>query len=397
MLNLENAALAGKKVIVRVDLNVPILHGKVTDTERIERILPTIHYLRSRNSKVILMSHFGRPKGSFNLDMSLAPIVDKLQEFLPNITVKFAVDCRGQKAQDAVSGLQVGEVLMLENLRFYKEEAENDVEFSKELASYADLYINDSFSCSHRSHSSIDGITKFLPSYPGLLLTEEISTLEKYLTNPKKPMISIVGGSKVSTKIILLKHLAVCSHAIVIGGAMANTFLKAQNIDVKKSLVEDDFLDVAKEILIIAQQNNCEIILPEDVVVAKNITDSFDVKVVSVNAVPDDYMILDIGPQAVGYIASKLADSKTVLWNGPLGAFEFRPFNIGSESIARHISLLTSQGKMISIAGGGDVVASVKGSGLKNTFTYISTAGGAFLAWLEGKDLPGIRALKEAN
>ncbi|MBT4922147.1 MAG: phosphoglycerate kinase [Rickettsiales bacterium] len=397
MLNLENAALAGKKVIVRVDLNVPILHGKVTDTERIERILPTIHYLRSRNSKVILMSHFGRPKGSFNLDMSLAPIVDKLQEFLPNITVKFAVDCRGQKAQDAVSGLQVGEVLMLENLRFYKEEAENDVEFSKELASYADLYINDSFSCSHRSHSSIEGITKFLPSYPGLLLTEEISTLEKYLTNPKKPMISIVGGSKVSTKIILLKHLAVCSHAIVIGGAMANTFLKAQNIDVKKSLVEDDFLDVAKEILIIAQQNNCEIILPEDVVVAKNITDSFDVKVVSVNAVPDDYMILDIGPQAVGYIASKLADSKTVLWNGPLGAFEFRPFNIGSESIARHISLLTSQGKMISIAGGGDVVASVKGSGLKNTFTYISTAGGAFLAWLEGKDLPGIRALKEAN
>ena len=395
MLNLENTDLTSKKVIVRVDLNVPILHGKVTDTERIERILPTINYLISNNAKVILISHFGRPKGSFNLDMSLAPIVDKLQEFLPDVDVKFAVDCRGRKASEAVSALQEGEVLILENLRFYKEETENDEEFSKELASYADLYINDSFSCSHRSHSSIDGITKFLPSYPGLLLKEEISTLEKYLTNPQNPMISIVGGSKVSTKIELLKHLVVCSSGIVIGGAMANTFLKAQNIDVKNSLVENDFLDVAKEILVLSEQHNCEIILPEDVVVAKNITDSHDVMVVPVRAVPDDYMILDIGPGAVNYIAEKLAQSKTVLWNGPLGAFEFRPFNIGSEAIARHISLLTSQGKVISIAGGGDVVASLKGSGLKNTLTYISTAGGAFLAWLEGKDLPGLAALKK--
>lgn len=395
MISIKQIDLANKTVIVRVDLNVPIVHGKITDTERIERILPTINYLINQNTKVILISHFGRPKGVFDLDFSLGPVVDKIQQFLPNLNIKFSVDCRGRKAQEAVSELQFGEVLILENLRFYKEETENDIEFSKELASYADIYINDSFSCSHRAHSSIDGITKFLPSYPGLLLEEEITTLEQYLATPVKPMMSIVGGSKVSTKIELLKHLACQSDTIVIGGAMANTFLHAQNIDIKKSMYEADYVDVAKDILQIAEAQNCEIILPKDVVIAKDINDGKNVKVVNISDIPNEYLILDIGPESVSYIATKLQSSKLVLWNGPVGAFEFKPFNISSESIARFVALYSSQGNLTSIAGGGDVVAAVKQSGLKDAFTYISTAGGAFLAWLEGKDLPGLKALKQ--
>ena len=397
MISIKQVNLAKKTVIVRVDLNVPIVHGKITDTERIERILPTINYLIGQNTKVILISHFGRPKGVFDLDYSLGPVVDKIQEFLPDFNIKFSVDCIGLKAQEAVSDLNFGEVLILENLRFYKEETSNDESFAQELASFADIYINDSFSCSHRSHSSIDGITKFLPSYPGLLLEEEISTLEKYLSNPAKPMISIVGGSKVSTKIELLKHLAHQSDAIVIGGAMANTFLFANNINIQNSIYEADYISVAKEIIQIAKAQNCEIILPKDVVIAKDINDGRNVKVVSVNDIPDEFLILDIGPESVSYVASKIAKSSVVLWNGPLGAFEFRPFNISSESIARFVALYTTQGNLTSIAGGGDVVAAVKQSGLKDAFTYISTAGGAFLSWLEGKDLPGIRALKESK
>lgn len=399
MRSIRDIKVSGKKVIVRVDLNVPMVHGKITDTERIERVLPTINYLLGQNAKVVIISHFGRPKGQFDLDMSLGPIVDKIQEFLPDVNVKFSVDCRGRKAQESVDNLENGELLILENLRFYKEETNNDESFSKELASYADFYVNDSFSCSHRSHSSIEGITKFIPSYPGFLLEEEISTLEKYLIQPTKPMTSIVGGSKVSTKIELLSHLAEQSDFIVIGGAMANTFLKAKGIDVKKSLYEQDFVSVAYEIIELAKEHNCQIILPVDVITAKDINDSQNVLVSSSDSIADDHMILDVGPLTVNIIAEKIQKSKIVLWNGPVGAFEFRPFNISSESIARHIAALTCQGNLISIAGGGDVVAAVKSSGLKNSFSYISTAGGAFLAWLEGKNLPGISALQssEAN
>ena len=395
MQDITEIDLKNKKIIVRVDLNVPLIHGKVIDSERILRIQPTIKYLIDQEAKVILISHFGRPKGEFNVEMSLAPIVDELQKFLPNIPVKFSVDCQGEMAKEAVDNLNYGEVLILENLRFYPEETKNDEVFAKELASFADIYINDSFSSSHRSHASIDAITKFLPSYPGLLLKEEIDNLNKYLTSPKDPMIAIIGGSKVSTKIELIKHISNNAEAIIIGGAMANTFLAAKNIDVKSSLIEKDYLSVAKEIITFCDNNNCEIILPMDACCAKDIKDGENSIITSIDKIPDDYMILDIGPNSILEILSLLDKYKTILWNGPLGAFEFKPFNIGTEAIARKIALLSRENNLISIAGGGDVVASVKSSGLKNEFTYISTAGGAFLAWLEGKSLPGIKALIE--
>jgi phosphoglycerate kinase len=394
MRDLRKAELEGKTVIVRVDLNVPLVHGKVVDTERIERVLPTLRYLVERKAKVILIAHFGRPEGKFNLDMSLAPIVDRLQEFLVEIKVKFAVDCVGIEAKKAVAELEVGEILILENLRFYKEESANDLGFARELASYGDLYVNDSFSCSHRAHSSICGITQYLPSYPGLLLEEEIAGLERYLIEPVRPMLSIIGGSKISTKLKLLKHLAEKSDMLVIGGAMANSFLKAQGMNVGRSLVEAEYIATAREILRYAKECDCEVILPQDVVVAPDLKSSADVSVSSVDAIADEHMILDIGPATVSNIGTKLSLARTVVWNGPLGAFERRPFNVGSESVARYIALLTYQGKIVSVAGGGDVVAAIGAARLKSSFSYISTAGGAFLDWLEGEDLPGLKVLK---
>ena len=387
----------GKRILVRVDLNVPIAHGKIVDTSRIERIIPTIKHLSEAGAKVILLSHFGRPKGKFVLKMSLASIVDAINKFLPeNNSAKFCVDCRGTKPLEAISQLKDGEILLLENLRFYKEEEEGDQEFAQELASFGDIFINDTFSCSHRNHSSITGITKYLPSAMGLLFASEIENIEKNLSSPKAPFAALVGGSKISTKLDLLYTLVQKSDYLIIGGGMANTFLKAQGVEIGKSLCEDSLIDKALEIMNIAKEHNCEIILPLDIVIASKLMDADDLEILDIeDKINPEKMILDLGPKTTAYISTKLELCKTIVWNGPLGAFEFKPFNIATESVARTVANLTRKGEIISVAGGGDVVAALNSGGLSDTFTYLSTAGGAFLEWLEGKDIPGLCALKK--
>ncbi len=385
-----------KKVLVRVDINVPVANGKIVDNSRIVRIIPTIKYLVKQNAKIILLSHFGRPKGKFSPDMSLAPLVDAISELLPQkYKVKFSVDATGSLAQKAVSELKSQEVLLLENLRFHQEEEKNDKKFAKNLASLGDIYINDTFSCSHRAHSSIDAITHFLPCGIGLLFEEEISNLEHFLTTPKKPFLAIVGGSKISTKLGLLQKLIKKADTIIIGGGMANNFLKAQGHNIGKSLCEDNFVDVAKKVLKDAIDYNCNIILPDDVVVSEQLIDAQKITIVSNDNVPDDKMILDLGPDSCFKIINEIKKHQTIIWNGPVGAFEYKPFNIATETIARSIANLTQEKKIISIAGGGDVVASLNAAKLQDSFSYLSTAGGAFLEWLEGKKIPGLKALKK--
>jgi phosphoglycerate kinase len=392
---LKDFDVKGKRVLVRVDLNVPRVHGKIVDTARVERIIPTVKYLIGKQAKVILISHFGRPKGKFNLEMSLAPIVDCLNEFLPEkVKAKFAVDCIGLEAKKSVDSLENGEVILLENLRFYEEEEKNDDDFTKKIASLGDIYINDAFSCSHRSHASIVGLNKYLPSGMGLLFQEEVENIAKHLTSPNTPIMAIVGGSKVSSKLGLLHSLIKKTDAIVIGGGMANTFLKAIGTEIGNSLCEKDLVATAKKIIEDAKTHNCKIILPIDAVVASQIDNPNDCEVVNISDVPVDKMILDIGPLSCSEIISQLHEYKTVIWNGPLGAFEFRPFNVGTETIARMVASYTRSGNLSSVAGGGDVVASLTSGGLKETFSYLSTAGGAFLEWLEGKEIPGVAVLK---
>jgi len=388
--------LKGKRVLVRVDLNVPVSQGKIVDTARIERIIPTVEYLIEQDAKVILISHFGRPKGKYNTDLSLAPIVDALNGFLPNDNpAKFSVDCIGTSAKAAVEGLNEGDVLLLENLRFYPGEEANEIEFTQELASLGDVFINDTFSCSHRAHASISGLAAILPSGIGLLFQEELSNIEASLTSPEKPFAAIVGGSKVSTKLSLLESLVEKSDLLVIGGGMANTFLKAEGVAIGKSLCEDDLLETAKEISAKAKKHNCKIIIPRDAIVAEKLENPEHCEVVDIDDVPEDKMILDVGPLTVAEIIQELQNCKTIVWNGPLGAFEFRPFNVATESVARAVAGFTRKEILVSIAGGGDVVAALKHSGLKESFTYLSTAGGAFLEWLEGKVSPGIKALQD--
>ncbi len=384
--------VTGKRVVVRVDLNVPMAHGKVIDTTRIDRVLSTIRLLQKKNAKVILLSHFGRPKGSYNHDYSLAPIADALSAALGE-SVKFAVDCIGQEAEKAVAALQNGEVLLCENVRFHGGEEKNELDFSKALAALGDLFVNDAFSSSHRAHASVEGITHYLPSYAGLSLEEEISELGKIFLAPAKPFGAIVGGSKVSTKIELLSSLIEKADFIIIGGGMANTFLAAEGVNIGASLYEKDYVSKAKEIRQKAEAQQCSIVLPSDVVVSEELKSHAPCRVVSKNKIGAKDKVLDIGPQTVTEINLHLMQAKTLVWNGPLGAFEFPPFDIGTASVARMIGSLTHAGKLTSVAGGGDVIAAIGNAGLTQNFTYISTAGGAFLEWLEGKDLPGISAL----
>ena len=396
MQKLQFFSAKNKTAIVRVDLNVPIVQGKISSLDRIERIIPTIKYLLSLNSKIILISHFGRPQGEFSPKFSLAQLVDALSSFLPKKNkVKFGVDCVGIAAKKAVSELNEQEILLLENLRFHKEEKENNLGFAKELASFADIYVNDSFASSHRKHASIVAITKFLPSYIGCLFGEEIESLKKHLGQPLLPAIAVIGGSKISTKLDLLNRLMTKVNTIIVGGGMANTFLKAQKYNIGTSLYEKDLVKTAQKILAKADEYNCKIILPCDVVVADSLIDAKDVEVVDVKNVPNDKMILDLGPLTSLNIVRELEHYRTVMWNGPLGAFEYRPFNVATEMLARIIVKQSSENKLISVAGGGDVIASLNDSKLKKGFTYLSTAGGAFLEWLEGKDLPGIKALND--
>lgn len=392
--NIESLKVKGKKVLLRLDLNVPMSHGKISDVSRIERAIPTVKELIKRGAKTIICSHFGRPEGQFVRSMSLAPIADALSAALDGKEVKFAVDCVGHLAEEAAKELKEGEVLLLENLRFHKGEEKNDKEFAAALAGLADVYVNDAFSCSHRSHASITGVAEILPSAAGFLIEEEVKNLENILSNPEKPVMAIVGGSKVSTKLELLETLINKVDFLVIGGGMANTFLAAQKVNVGKSLFEKDLIKTAANILEKAEKQNCEIILPSDGIAAS----SFDAKECAsyrIENLPNDKMILDIGHLTVRKICTAMEKCKTVIWNGPLGVYEKDQYLAGSAGVARIIDLLTREKKIKSVAGGGDVNACLEKCGLTEGLTYVSTAGGAFLEWLEGKELPGIAILKE--
>lgn len=391
--SLESLDVAGKTVLVRLDLNVPMQAGRVIDDTRIRRIIPTLQYLIERDAKVVVMSHLGRPKGRFDPSMSLAPLVDALSESLWDRPVKFAPDCVGSAARMAVGAAQPGDVVLMENIRFHAAEEANDPDFSAQLASLADAYVNDAFSCSHRAHASVVGVAKHLPSAAGRLMQEEVEALTRVLSAPEKPVCAIVGGSKVSTKLDLLGNLAEKVDTLVIGGAMANTFLLAQGHKVGASRVEAEMVGRAARILKEASAKGCEIILPVDVVACGRFEAHAMNIICEVDAVPEGSMILDIGPRSLARLMEVLAASKTFVWNGPVGAYETTPFDASSVVIARCAAGLTRAGKLHSVAGGGDTVAVLSHAGLQDSLSYLSSAGGAFLEWLEGKELPGIAAL----
>ena len=393
---LKDCVVSNKSVILRVDLNVPIHNNQIEDDTRIRAVIPTLKYLVKNQAKVIVISHFGRPEGKFVDSMSLRQIVSRLQELLENVAVKFVEDCVGSKVQEVVSQTNYGEVILLENLRFYKAETKNDQEFSMQLASLGNLYVNDAFSCSHRSHASITGIPNFLKSCAGLLMEKELDNLSTLLENAKKPMMAVVGGAKVSTKIDLLKALIYKTQTIVVGGGMANTFLYALGKNIGKSLCEKELSSLALEIIEQAKLANCQIILPCDALVAKEFKENAEHRQVAIDEIGDDDIVLDVGQQTLELLNKSLSLHSTILWNGPLGAFEIKPFNSGTVGFAKKIATLTSQGKIISIAGGGDVVSAINSCQMFDKFTYISTAGGAFLEWLEGKSLPGVLALENS-
>lgn len=393
--SLDNVDVSNKTVLLRVDLNVPMHAGKVTDATRIERVLPTINYLAQKGAKVVLLSHSGRPKGKYELSMSLAPLVDPLQEFLAGIDVRFSPDSVGSKAKEAVEHTAYGQVLLLENLRFHWQEETGDDAFAKELASLGDIYVNDAFSCSHRAHASITGLPKYLPTYAGFAMRKEIETLHGLFSTPLRPLAAIVGGSKVSTKLALLENLVEKVDCLMIGGAMANTFLYAQGMDLGASLCETDMREIARSILEKAKKSNCKILLPQDLVVAMSLDKRAPCKIAPIDKIPTFSMALDIGPKTLFAWAEAVRECKMLVWNGPLGAFETSPFDASTVQLSRVVAGLTADGTLTSVAGGGDTVAALTYAGLRDEFSYISTAGGAFLEWLEGKILPGVAALEK--
>ncbi len=389
---LDQADVANKRVLVRVDLNVPMENGLVSDFTRIARVIPTIRELSDKGAKVILLSHFGRPKGA-DKSQSLEPLVNVLSEAFGKM-VLFAPDCIGPDAEKAVSILQPGQVLVLENTRFHKGEEKNEPDFVAALAKHGDVYVNDAFSAAHRAHASTEGLAHKMPAYAGRALQAELEALETALEKPERPVMAVAGGAKISTKLELLGNLLAKVDKLAIGGAMANTFLAAQGKPVGKSLVEKDLLDTARSILAKAKETSCEIILPSDVVVAGEFKANAPSKVVPADKVGANDMILDIGRESIGHVISALAASKTLVWNGPFGAFEMEPFDMGTNEVAEAAAELTQAGKLRSVAGGGDTVAALEHAGAAGRFTYVSTAGGAFLEWLEGKPLPGVEALR---
>ena len=390
---LDNADLKDKRVLLRVDLNVPTENGKVTDATRIERVAPTITEIADKGGKVILLAHFGRPKGERSAKDSLKPIAEASGQVLGR-AVAFADDCIGPDAERAIAAMKPGDVLLLENTRFHKGEEKNDPAFVEALAKLGNVYVNDAFSAAHRAHASTEGLAHKLPAYAGRTMQAELEALSKALERPERPVAAVVGGAKVSTKLDLLGNLIEKVDALIIGGGMANTFLAAQGKKVGKSLCEHDLTGTAREILAKAKARNCEIVLPVDVVVAKEFKANAPSRVVSADEVADDEMILDIGPRAVEHVCSVLARSKTLVWNGPFGAFEMEPFDAGTVAVAEAAAELTTAGKLVSVAGGGDTVAALNAAGVADRFTYVSTAGGAFLEWMEGKTLPGVEALR---
>ena len=391
---LKDCVVVNKNVIVRVDINVPMRDGKIEDDTRIRAVIPTLKYLAEQKAKVIVISHFGRPEGKVEPSMSLQPLVARVQELLGSaIKVSFAEDCLGESPRAVVSAADYGDVIMLENLRFYKQETKNDPAFVQELAGLGNLYVNDAFSCSHRAHASIVGIPAILKSCAGFLLEAELDNLTNLLENAKKPMMAVVGGAKVSTKLDLLNSLVFKAQSLVVGGGMANSFLYAMGKNIGKSLCEKDLKNEVLAIIEKAKQAGCSILLPSDVVVTKKFEQNATCRTVLVDDVQDDEIIADIGEASIRDLAEALKKHQTLLWNGPLGAFETKPFNLGTDGFSKISASLTKEGKLLSIAGGGDVVSALNAAGLANDFTYISTAGGAFLEWLEGKELPGVTAL----
>ena len=390
---LDGVAVAGKRVLLRADLNVPVRDGKITDLTRLERLCPTIRELSAAGARVIVASHFDRPKGKRVPSMSLAPVATALGQVLGRKVI-FAEDCIGLPAQQAVERLRDGDVLVLENTRFYPGEEKNDPAFAADLAKLADLYVNDAFSAAHRAHASTEGVAKLLPAYAGRLMQAELEALESALSHPTRPVAAIVGGSKVSTKLDLLGNLVGKVNVLVIGGAMANTFLAAEGLGVGKSLQEAEMHATARDILAKAKAANCEVVLPVDVVLAAELAPNPPTRTVPVEAVPADMMILDVGPATVAGLKQRLAALKTLVWNGPVGAFETPPFDAATTALAQAVAERTRAGALKSVAGGGDTVSALRHAGVLEQFSYVSTAGGAFLEWMEGKTLPGVAALE---
>lgn len=390
---LDGLNVAGKRVFLRADLNVPMKDGQVSDTTRIDRTVPGLRELLDAGARLVIGTHFGRPKGQRVAEMSLAPVAEALAAALGQ-PVAFADDCIGAPAETAVAALKDGQVLLLENLRYHAGEERNDPAFADALARLGDLYVNDAFSCAHRAHASTEGLARRLPAYAGRLMQAELEALGRALEAPERPVAALVGGAKISSKLDLLGNLVARVDMLIIGGGMANTFLAAKGSPVGKSLCEHDLLDTARDILTKAAAAGCEVVLPIDVVVAGEFAAGAVHRTVAVDAVPDDAMILDAGPAAIADLNHRLASCKTLVWNGPLGAFEIPPFDTATNAVARHAASLTDAGTLLTVAGGGDTVAALKHAGAAAQFSYVSTAGGAFLEWLEGKELPGVAALK---
>ena len=388
--------LKDKRVLVRADLNVPLKDGKVADATRLERLLPGLRDLAKRGARVGIISHFGRPRHGRDPQLSLAPVADKLGELLGK-PVTFAEDCVGEPAERTLAALLAGQIAVLENLRFHKGEEKNEPAFAKRLAALGDVYINDAFSAAHRAHASTAALAHLLPAYAGPLLLEEIEALNRVLENPVRPTAAVIGGAKVSSKIPVLQNLAAKVDKLIIGGGMANTFLLAEGVEIGTSLAEPDFQQTARQIMHVAKERHCEVLLPHDVVVAARLEAGAPARVVPTLAVPADQKILDVGPRTVAHYADVIAGAKTLLWNGPLGAFEIAAFAGGTIELARAVAKLTKAGRLVSVAGGGDTVAALNAAGVTDDFSYVSTAGGAFLEWLEGRELPGIVALTEAG
>jgi phosphoglycerate kinase len=389
----DAGSLTGKRVLMRVDLNVPMENGRVTDATRIARVAPTIREVAEQGAKVILLAHFGRPKGKREPKDSLEPVVPALAAALGR-KVAFAADCVGDAAAQAVAALKDGDVLLLENTRYHPGEEKNEAAFADALAANGDVYVNEAFSAAHRAHASTEGLAHRLPAYAGREMQAELEALTKGLESPQRPVIALVGGAKVSSKIDLLENLVAKVDMLVIGGGMANTFLHAQGKSVGKSLCEKDLAETATRILAAAEKAGCRIILPVDAVAATEFKAQAPHDTVSVNAVPEASMILDAGPRSVGEINAAIDGAKTLVWNGPLGAFELAPFDAATVAAAKHAAARTKAGHLVSVAGGGDTVAALNHAGVAQDFTYVSTAGGAFLEWLEGKALPGVEALR---
>ena len=394
---IKDCNVKNKIVFVRADMNISIKNGKIIDDTRIRATIPTVEFLVKNGAKVVLTSHLGKAAGQgFQEEFSLKIVLERLKELMPNIHFNYSKDCIGEETKKDIQNTKFGEVILLENLRFHAGEEGNDPEFAKQLVetSGAEIYVNDAFSTCHRKHASMVGVPALLPAYAGFTLEEELENLTKLVSNPQKPVMVMVGGSKVSTKLSLLQALVKKANYIVVGGGMANTFLLAQGYNVGKSLKEDDLVNDAKALLEDAKKNNCEVILPVDVVVAKEFKENAECKNVKVSDVKDDDIIMDLGAETIKNIENKLNSCKTVIWNGPIGVYEMTPFNKGTDDLAKYIADITEKGKIESVAGGGDILAAINASKVGDKFTYISTAGGAFLKWLEKGILPAVEKIE---